>query len=163
MGFMAIPPGVPGIWRRLRTHRPHSSAGVGGHGQGKAPGKSWDSPRARDPAGAAQAASQHGLGAGTVFGELVPPARCSVPGPCQQSRASAAPSPGITACLRAGARPARSYQIKDNKTFQVYGSAAVERGKVHDTRTHTQTHKRKDSKAPNAFLALSLSIEFSCR
>lgn len=49
--------------------------------------------------GSPQAASQHGLGAGTVFGELVP-------GPCQQSRASAAPSPGITACLRARARPA---------------------------------------------------------
>lgn len=155
MGFMAIPPGVPGICRRLRTHRPHSSAGVGGPRPGQG---SREKPGLSQGEGSPQAASQHVLGAGTVFGELVP-------GPCRANRAAPLRHPHqglprVSAPVRAQREVITSTTIKRSRCTAQQRSNVE---KVHDTRTHTQTQKRKDRKAPNAFWTLSLSIGFSCR
>lgn len=153
---------------------------------GYSPRCSRDLPKAEDPpptqqrrGGGATARARLPGKAGTLPGRGIPssrePARAGGRDgfwgararavPCRANRAAPLRHPHqglprVSAPVRAQREVITSTTIKRSRCTAQQRSNVE---KVHDTRTHTQTQKRKDRKAPNAFWTLSLSIGFSCR
>lgn len=126
---------------------------------GQSSWESWDSPRARDPRGAAQVTSQHVLGQGQFFGDLVPH-MLLVPRLFQQRHTFVAPSPRITLFLHTCLQKVHTQCEVIALMIIKYSHYKVKQwlNLKSPQCTKKKKGKKEDNKAPNAFLVLSLSI-----